>query len=471
MIKGLRIATRCASVERFVEAYHQICEETAIFIPNTQRPVDTVMQFRFDLQDGNPALLGIGTVVEELTTKHNRFDHVGIVVKLERLSRTSTITFDQMLAARARKQQLVAPAPVYPRAMTVPIEVIRVSKSERTTSAHLSVPIPIPTTSSTRTNPVIAAPTLAKKRMETVRIPAIIAPIRKEPPAVQPPPAPAVLAPSTVDDGWDMEPEPAPLPPPVVASPATTVAATSAHATSAAVVEDSREVSDGAVADITSAAADQSITVVMDDHESVGTPAVEPDLFDSVTAVEGPNELLLALMRGHDGRAAPAIMEAPQQPALLLGEPIVEVPEAAAMAPTLVPPPITFLPPIEHVPARATRRARQWLAAAGAFALLVCAIAATRLVIDRPVASAPPVSTFFVRTHERLETAVATTRDQAASERETQLPRAVTLPAIEDTKPRARSSTIERPSPRPQPATRPLRRPAAPRKCRNLGCL
>lgn len=539
--KGLRIATRCATVEQFVETYHQICEDSAIFIPNTQRPTKTVMQFRFDLQDGNPALQGVGTVVEELTTKHNRFDHVGIVVALQRLSPASTITFEQMLVARARAK-LDAPTPVYPRAMTVPIEVVGASKSERITTkpSHQplrQIPIPSPTVPSsiartTRTKAVIGVPTLAKKPTDTVRIPAIIAPkqVAIPPPITVQPAAPleprmsAVLTPpSSIDDGWDSipseaEPEPAPNARsdarPVVATVATAQVATvatvhvataepTAATAAACIVEDPPDASDEVVTavadiDVASAPVDQELVVSLEDHASAGTPTVtavnrlvayaaEPDPFDTVTAVEGPDGFLLALMRRNDGRAAPVSIEAvAPSPRVTLAisepmQPIVEPAMEHAFAPPKIAP-ATFpaidapfatidapiaMPAIDHAdlagaPFEPTRRPRRWLAAAGAFAVLLCVTAATTVFVDRPAASVPPST--FVPAHESPldSSAVATARDQAppgAADPKKSPARAIAPPAVTKSK-----------AP-PRPAIRPLGRPTGPKKCRDLGCL
>jgi hypothetical protein len=226
--KGLRITTRCVTIEEFIDTYHQICDDDAIFIPNTRRPIETVMQFRFDLQDGNPALLGMGTVVEELATKHNRFKAVGIVVALQRLSRASEITFDEMLAMRARAAvEAPAPAPVYPRAMTVPIAVMEAPKAEPprpvipipvpALSSTVPAPVPVPASTS-RTKTVIGLAALAKKAMETVRIPAIAPPAQKPPfaiPAIASPAvAPVAIAPVAITPTAI-----APAAPPAIATP------------------------------------------------------------------------------------------------------------------------------------------------------------------------------------------------------------------------------------------------------------
>ena len=509
--KGLRIATRCVTIEQFVETYHQVCEESAIFIPNTQRPIETVMQFRFDLQDGTPALLGVGTVVEELTTKHNRFNHVGIVVELQRLSRTSVITFDEMLAVR---NKLDVPAPVYPRAMTVPIAVVDTKSGRMTTEptqALRRVPIPLPTavpsSSPTRTKTIVS---LAKKPVDTVRIPAIIAPqVQKRsfvvalteqitPISVRPAPAPEPKAPavvtpsvpSTIDDGWDSVAtkieDAIPEPSPHARNDAT---AMPTEATTTSILEDSLDLSNGSVTvadvDFNSAPIHRELTVLstVTAVERLVASVAAPD-FEAVTAVQSPNGFLLALMR-NDGRAAPAILQAePMQPIVL----------AQAMErfapPTIAP--ATFpaidvsfgpldvpmaMPAIDHaafaeLPVGPARRPRRWLVAAGAFAVLICAIVATTVFADRPAASVPPVST-FAPAHESLHSsAVATARDEAppVAAPKKKPPVRATTPAVAN-KWRARPISVEQPSPRPRPAMQPLRRPVALKKCKNLGCL
>jgi hypothetical protein len=258
-------------------------------------------------------------------------------------------------------------------------------------------------------------------------------------------------------------------------------------------VDDSLDLSNGSVTavadiDVASAPVDHELAVLMEDHASTvttvdsdsldaGVTELEP--FDTVTAVESPDGFLLALMRRGDGRAAPvplAISES-MQPI------VVDRLAPAAMERTFVPPTVDapFAPAIDYAAlagAPARRRPWRWVAAAGAFGVLLGVIAAVT-VADRPVASVPPSST-FVPVHESLDrSTVATARDQAPTVAadpkppppRAVVPRAVVPPAVAKSKSRVRASSFERPSPRPTPEPRPLLRPVAPRKCRDLRCL
>jgi hypothetical protein len=231
--------------------------------------------------------------------------------------------------------------------------------------------------------------------------------------------------------------------------------------TSASVVEDASDGGVTAVVDIDidvdlfGAPVDQALEFPVTTVSRLAAWAVDADPFETVTAVENPDQLLLAMMRRGDGRAEPAIIEAPA-----LSEP-------AFAEPTFAPPaiaPATF-PAVDHaalaaVPIITARRPWRTLAAAGAFAVLLCVIAVTT-VFDRPTAAVP--ASTFAPAHESLDSAVVTAREQAP-------PVADPKPAVTNSKPRARPITVERPSPRP--VARPLYRPAPPKKkCRNLGCL
>jgi hypothetical protein len=124
-------------------------------------------------------------------------------------------------------------------------------------------------------------------------------------------------------------------------------------------------------------------------------------------------------------------------------------------------------------PAGATRRPWRWVAAAGGFALLLCATVATTAFVHRPTVAVPS-TTFAPAPELQLDSAaVATARDQAppvAVGPKKPPAHAITPTPSPKINPRARPSTVERPSPRPRPAARPLRQPA-PKKCKNLGCL
>lgn len=130
------------------------------------------------------------------------------------------------------------------------------------------------------------------------------------------------------------------------------------------------------------------------------------------------------------------------------------------------------------------RRSRRWVAA-GAFALLLCATAATAMLVRRPVTAVAPSSSFAPAHESPVVTAVATAHDPSppfvaaskqppvptvapAPQKPQQSQQPQLQPALAKPKSRARPTSVER----PRPVTRqPVRRPVAPRKCKDLRCL
>ncbi len=100
-VKGLRIPTRCDTVEQFIAKFHRFCEHGAVFIPNAKRDVGVDTAFSFDLATGQSALCGLGTVLDHFTTSDNRFGRPGIVVGVSRLQRDTQRVYEDMLVARA----------------------------------------------------------------------------------------------------------------------------------------------------------------------------------------------------------------------------------------------------------------------------------------------------------------------------------------------------------------------------------
>ncbi len=100
-MRGLRIATRCTTIEQFVSMFHQFCEDTTVFISRANRAVGHVTAFSFDLADGSAALSGVGTVTEVFENAANRFGRPGIVVTLQQLGSASARVFDELLISRA----------------------------------------------------------------------------------------------------------------------------------------------------------------------------------------------------------------------------------------------------------------------------------------------------------------------------------------------------------------------------------
>ncbi|MBA3500542.1 MAG: hypothetical protein H0T65_09230 [Deltaproteobacteria bacterium] len=183
--KGLRIATRCQTVENFIATYHPICEDAAIFLPNTRRAVGAITQFTFALAGGEPVLIGIGAVIEEFTTAENRFGHIGIVVSVQQLARGSTSIFEQLLAARARKAVAVdhTPTPIFARTATGPVTMANAVKAAAPRSEAAKVQIPNPVDRHTRAKTANGIAPISKPPTLAIKVPTIVVPQVKKPEA------------------------------------------------------------------------------------------------------------------------------------------------------------------------------------------------------------------------------------------------------------------------------------------------
>ena len=190
--KGLRIATPCTSVDKFVETFHPCCESSSFFVATrAMRPVGLDTAFSIDLADGQPMLRGYCTVLEAWQTGANRFRRPGVLLGLKQLTADSRQLFDRLLAAgKAAADAIEAKPVVVVDRLTRPMVALG-SAGER-----FAVPVIKP---------------LTKPRTDATL------PLVSPPPArVVATPAPAPVAPASVDDEWSApaNAEALPLPPP-----------------------------------------------------------------------------------------------------------------------------------------------------------------------------------------------------------------------------------------------------------------
>lgn len=179
--KGICIATRCHTVEQFVATFQRYCEDAAIFVPNARRTVGTILPFSFELSDEESVLVGLGKVVEEFTTVHNRFGRAGIVIAVQKLKRESIAVFERMRAARkSAEAERHTPPPIFARSVTGPIALDEVRKALRPTRPPLEVKIPSPGEKPVkpRANTMLGVPTIPKvpAKQPVMQIPAIVPP-------------------------------------------------------------------------------------------------------------------------------------------------------------------------------------------------------------------------------------------------------------------------------------------------------
>jgi hypothetical protein len=112
-LKGLRIATRCGTLDEFIATFERLCDVESVFIStNGSRPVGLETAFSIELTDGTPALRGLGVVRQSWTTSDNPFGRPGVKIGIHRLTSDSVKVFERMLDAKVRAEAERAAAPV-----------------------------------------------------------------------------------------------------------------------------------------------------------------------------------------------------------------------------------------------------------------------------------------------------------------------------------------------------------------------
>ena len=114
--KGMCIATRCTSVEQFIQMFHRFVDPDSFFVStlNTRAPgLET--SFSVQLQDGTPVLRGMCVVRESWTTPNNPFKTPGVRLGIKRLTANSAAVFEQLLAMRNVNPKLPPIKPPPPR--------------------------------------------------------------------------------------------------------------------------------------------------------------------------------------------------------------------------------------------------------------------------------------------------------------------------------------------------------------------
>lgn len=98
--KALCVATRCTSVDQFVETFQRFCDESSFFVATlTTRPVGLETPFAIQLADRTPVLRGICVVLDAWATADNKFKRPGIRLGIKRLTPDSTATYARLREA------------------------------------------------------------------------------------------------------------------------------------------------------------------------------------------------------------------------------------------------------------------------------------------------------------------------------------------------------------------------------------
>src|SRR5690349_5541124 len=102
------IATRCTSVEHFIQMFHRFVDEESFFVSTLNtRPPGLETSFSVQLADGTPVLRGLCVVMQSWTTAANPFKTPGVRLGIKRLTANSMVVFEQLLITRTAK----TPAP------------------------------------------------------------------------------------------------------------------------------------------------------------------------------------------------------------------------------------------------------------------------------------------------------------------------------------------------------------------------
>ena len=111
--RGLRVATRCASVDQFVATFYRQCDASSIFVSTlASRPVGLETPFEVDLVGGAPVLRGVGVVLAAWATTRNPFGRPGVKLGVRRLTADSERVFEELLIARALAEDAASAVPV-----------------------------------------------------------------------------------------------------------------------------------------------------------------------------------------------------------------------------------------------------------------------------------------------------------------------------------------------------------------------
>lgn len=142
--RGLRIATRCLTLDHFVATFHRFCDAQTVFISTlTPRTVGLETAFSIELADDTPALRGVGVVLESWTSAQNPFGRPGLKLGIKRLATESEPIFDRLLFAREALAE--TPTPVASMMAARGLDPIRPSATEpmvgeRTPGSELVLP-------------------------------------------------------------------------------------------------------------------------------------------------------------------------------------------------------------------------------------------------------------------------------------------------------------------------------------------
>ncbi len=104
--RTVRIVSKCATVDEFLEAFRGYGTEAVLFIPTrSPRPAGTSMKFRLELATGDAVIAGTGTVLDAFTDKSNDFGREGMRIQLGTLDKRSQRTIERLIQTAGGETQ------------------------------------------------------------------------------------------------------------------------------------------------------------------------------------------------------------------------------------------------------------------------------------------------------------------------------------------------------------------------------
>ena len=115
-VRGFVVATKCDTVEEFVEKYHTRVDDSSIFVGIVEeRVLGAECAFAILLANQTPIFAGICEVLDIFRDANNPYKRRGMRLGIRRLGITSELIFAEMSAMRASKRR-------FPRGSTAPPE-------------------------------------------------------------------------------------------------------------------------------------------------------------------------------------------------------------------------------------------------------------------------------------------------------------------------------------------------------------
>jgi hypothetical protein len=116
-VRGFVVATKCETVEQFVDKYHQRVDESSIFVGIIEeRALGSECAFAILLANKQPVFAGICEVLAIYHDTDNPYERRGMRLGIRRLGVTSEHLFSEMIAMRAAMKRR------FPRGSTAPPE-------------------------------------------------------------------------------------------------------------------------------------------------------------------------------------------------------------------------------------------------------------------------------------------------------------------------------------------------------------